>query len=636
MFIKNLKLLSLGLILSTTISFCFAVEEGNLSEKSTTKVQKISPIDLLTQASKRYLHVCNKMTEKPLDQATSFGEIAILLDSVIPNLEGEFLITSRELKAISLKQQAIALHNYVCNNYISTREGSSSLKNRVENSASLSSKSHLFLRDAVTAMRESCDLYKELNDIQNHKTSLNHLGVILLAFSDNCAIKADAEEDPGTALSLFIESVDCLKKSKLIAPELTINTDLHVTLALSLNKTLNIYTHANGQFLELCQPTVITMQYYKLLMDNVNLTLKILDYLSIYIMDSSLDFIVYTESGRKKKSTGKNNMGRGGKIKSTSYPSPSGKNVASVLHPRDFIVLPWTTYCGGLQSASVTMNTLSTQCIPQLQQAYVQKAEQHAMDAFNFYKKNVYQGEYANDLEVEKAFIKARLADIVGNPAPLSEFYKALRQRHRDEQHQKLLKIIKAEQEVQRQQEEERRQQEVAKKAQQKVTKILPEAEDSNNLLGVSSPEMISTSINQPSVVIESSPKTRLNGEKIKTHGIPSPQQTSLLNDMPTLKEERKKIILSSDNHHVFHSLTGGKFDRSISLGEVKTLLTSPALGCKISTGGSHPGKATALNGKMWTIPSPWQGPIPHYYRQQLNEFLQNSMEIDPDDVVLK
>lgn len=102
------------------------------------------------------------------------------------------------------------------------------------------------------------------------------------------------------------------------------------------------------------------------------------------------------------------------------------------------------------------------------------------------------------------------------------------------------------------------------------------------------------------------------------------------------MEEERKKVALSSDDYDVFHSLTGGNLDRNISLDQVKMLLTSPALGCKITTGGSHPGKATASNGKMWTIPSPWKGPIPHYYRHQLSDFLQNSMDIDPGDVVRK
>ena len=564
-----------------------------------------------------------------------------ILDLAIPHLQDDIsLDTPKELKAISLKQQAVVLHNYVCNNYISTRESSSSFESRVGSNSLLSSTGYPLLKGAVTAIRKSCDLYKELNDIQNYSTSLAHLGVILLAFSENCAIKADAEEDPETSLSLFIESVDCMQESRSITPTATINTGLSAALSISLHKTVNIFADTNDKFLQLCQPTDATIQHYKLLIDNANLTRKILDYLNKYIMDSSLDFIVLTEPGTKEKFRSKGNArgrSRGGKTTaSTFYPSPTGKNVNPVLNPRDFIMLPWTTYCGALQRASLTMNALSMQCIPQLTEAYNQKAQLHAAHAFDFYKTNVYQGEYAKDLGVEKAFIEARLADIVGNPAPLAEFYKALRQKRKDEHHQKLLGMIKAKQEAQRQQEEDGRQQEAAKKAQQEVSRILPEGENVDSSALVPSIEIVSTPINQPSVFIGSSPEIEHRKEKVKKRGIAKPQPTSFLKDTPTLEEERKKVALSSDDYDVFHSLTVGNLDRNISLDQVKMLLTSSALGCKITTGGSHPGKATASNGKMWTIPSPWKGPIPHYYRHQLNDFLQNSMDIDPGDVVLK
>lgn len=644
MFIKNVKLLSLGLALSTAIGSCFAAQEGDWPEKSVAKLnqaQTASPVKLLEEAASLYTFTCNKMQKNSLAQASSFGKVVSILDLAISHLQGDIsLDTPKELKAISLKQQAVTLHNYVCNNYISTRESSSSFKSRVGSNSLLSSTGHPLLKEAVTAIRKSCDLYKELNDIQNYNTSLAHLGVILLAFSENCAIKADAEEDPETSLSLFIESVDCMQESRSITPTATINTDLSAALAISLHKTVNIFADTNDKFLQLCQPTDATIQHYKLLIDNANLTRKILDYLNKYIMDSSLDFIVVTEPGTKEKFRSKGNArsrSRGGKTTtSTFYPSPTGKNVNPVLNPREFIMLPWTTYCGALQRASLTMSALSIQCLPQLTEAYNQKAQLHAADAFDFYKTNVYQGEYAKDLGVEKAFIEARLADIVGNPVPLAEFYKALRQKRKDEQHQKLLEMIKAKQEAQRQQEEERRQQEAAKKAQQEVSRILPEGESVDSSALVPSIEIVSTPINQPSVFIGSSSEIEHRKEKVKTRGIGKPQPTSLLKDTPTLEEERKKVALSSDDHDVFHSLTGGNLDRNISLDQVKTLLTSPALGCKITTGGSHPGKATASNGKMWTIPSPWKGPIPHYYRHQLNDFLQNSMDIDPGDVVRK
>ncbi|WP_156956712.1 hypothetical protein [Candidatus Odyssella acanthamoebae] len=34
---------------------------------------------------------------------------------------------------------------------------------------------------------------------------------------------------------------------------------------------------------------------------------------------------------------------------------------------------------------------------------------------------------------------------------------------------------------------------------------------------------------------------------------------------------------------------------------------------------------------EIWSRPEPWKGPIPDYYRLQLNDFLQNKMSIDPD-----
>lgn len=110
-----------------------------------------------------------------------------------------------------------------------------------------------------------------------------------------------------------------------------------------------------------------------------------------------------------------------------------------------------------------------------------------------------------------------------------------------------------------------------------------------------------------------------------------SPSIQQVQKESETTEEVLSPIFLKTPDYQVFLSLVGQSQDRSISLDQVKILLT--ALNCNITTGHGRHQKATAENNQMWTIPGEWDGPIPHYYRQQLMDFLLADMDIDPANV---
>lgn len=593
MLIKNIQILSLGLALLTTTLSCFSAE---------TAKENLSPIRLLEKASTLYTEAC--AMPNSLKQADSFEKVINLLDRAIPQLSNPEQPVI-ELKGLSLRQQAVAYHNYAIHNTKPCQP------DRLD-----------FLEKAWEAMRGSRDVYRKQGMPFSYDDDFFE---ILSSFSTECCLHAHASKNSVKSLDLFTKAIELMKGEDLLANHSAAANDLLAELRLSLHKIAGIYTGMNTLFTGLCQTNAVTIKCYRSLINTAHIGKQMVDYLDKYT--SSLRFIVVkSEQKEMTKGNPRNNpRGKGGKGTATPLQA-----VESVLQPEEFTKLVGATYCGALQKAALIMDILAAERgFPPRSQA-----KHHSDEAFHFYKGHVYQGEYSQMPEMEQAFILARLDDIIGNPLPLAEFYKQLHQLRKKERHERFVQLLKEEQEAHRQQEErdqkEKQRRELEKPPQKKGTTNAPVASSSeprkeDTLFLASSSEK---SLTPPSNVTPSQKK------KVKTRGVPNKGAIQALSaGLPTIAgEEGNAIVLPSDLYRIFQSLTGGVVERNIPLEGVKKLLG--ALKCTIVTGkGSHQ-KATAPNEKVWTIPPSWgNDPIPTFYRQQLNEFLQNAMGIDPEDV---
>lgn len=606
MLYKKLKILSLGLLLSTTTSCCFSADNDDRSHPNQPSsmpllMQGLPPIKLAELASNLFKKMMDM--ENSLQKAESFEKAALLAKQAAERASGsdeEVFTLCKTLSGTILRQQAGVLYN------ISVVDNPSEKNNEQ-------------LRKALKLIEESCSIFKEMENKQEEESSSIHLPKFLSALSMNSAVRAEAEQDADRSLSLFIESIACVEKKMAIKPKDKKNEKLSSLLALSLHKTMVIYDAIDRNVTRLYEPSNATVKGYKELINNANLTKKLFDYLEKYIINS-VNFIVITSEQIKKP--------KGKKGKEKASPSPKSE---TRLNPEEFIKLPRTTYCSALKKASLIAGILASQyddsdpssALFRLSQSYREKEKQHLQEALEFYQNTVYEGEYKETPELENDFILARLDDIIGNPEPLREFYKLLRRK-------KLAEAIKYEQEIHHKQEEEQRQKAEKRSQEQEAKKEAEVSPERESAVHSSS----SSSLSDLSFVSEPSQKASPPKEKIKTRGVANPPPMAALQDAPIIEKEREKIVLSSNHYRVFQVLTGTIYERKISLIQVKQLLE--ALRCKIGTGKGAHQKARAQNGMMWTIPGAWDGPIPDYYRQQLNEFLQNAMNIEPDDVVTR
>ncbi len=249
------------------------------------------------------------------------------------------------------------------------------------------------------------------------------------------------------------------------------------------------------------------------------------------------------------------------------------------------------------------------------------------------YKEHVYSDTY-KDTDKEDAYIRAKLEELIDNHAPIRDFYKKLREDRKKRQMAERIKIIKAHQEK-----EQEKQSALAKeKARQKERSSYHSVGATQTFhpdyasslaaeAALSSSSSLSYEVQQPK-------------QKVKTKGVANPpaplsSATPLAEEDPLLIDNSDPVMtitLSSRNYEIFASLVGLSDNRNISLADVKTLMTN-VFGCRVTPGGSH-GKLTAPNGQVWTIPNKeWDGVIPYYYRSQLNDFILNYLEIDPDQV---
>jgi hypothetical protein len=259
-----------------------------------------------------------------------------------------------------------------------------------------------------------------------------------------------------------------------------------------------------------------------------------------------------------------------------------------------------------------------------LKQAYETKAHGHLESAYKAYKGRIYENEYAGDPEKERQFILATLESFVGNDGPLRDFYCGLHQERRENQRQSIVcGITEARRTAQLQErlvKEQTRDQEQARQ-----NKLKTETTTTTTV-----PEMHAFEDNGKGKEKYKAPEKRVKEKRHFFGPMPKPAdpQNEAIN-----APIRQVISLDADNYYVFQCLTGGTYNRHITLEQVLTLL-GKGLHCGFSLAGGSHNKATAPNHQMWTIPPAWNGPIPDHYRSQLMKFLLDKMDIDPDDVV--
>lgn len=269
------------------------------------------------------------------------------------------------------------------------------------------------------------------------------------------------------------------------------------------------------------------------------------------------------------------------------------------------------------------------------QKWFQEQAQKYDEEAIKLYRDEIYENQYASNPGREQQFITAQLEDNIGNPMPLGDFYRSMHQeRKKERQRQRTVEMIKLQQEQIRKEEEE-------KAAALESSKLTENEIRQNRNVQVSATSSISTGGHQESTWDQNNSHTTEKYEppvpktKIKRNGESKPpleQSTTHKAEEENNDDPVTKRKLISEHYTTFQSLIGKSNNRNISLASVRGLLG--ALKCTIQPGGSH-GKASGPNGGSWAIPNKdWDGPIPPYYRRQLNDFIQNILEIDPEDVV--
>jgi hypothetical protein len=600
------RLKSLPLLLAFSIHTHLCVAADDKEQRSNPII--ISSVDILKHAPDLYLKACK--TENKLEQIKLFDNLVQLMDLIIPTDNSEKATESvrvcQQLKALCLQQHSTALYNLT-------------VKQDILNLSDLQKSADLLVQSSAIST--------ELNDLKHLQEAQKNLGRILKELALAQATSAEKEEDFHKSLNLFDQSITNIHKSGTILSRDHTQEYLSNILSLSLPKAIQFYNDIHLQIIELYQQPHKSNLHYKKITSLIESVRHLLDFIDKhYIHSPEIDFYLFPSSPlTSKKETGKK---KNNKKTFPPFP-PSSAKVPPILTPPDFKRIILTVYCGLHKEASTTLksvaNSVSTQ---QLKDLYLHKGEDHLATAIDLYKLNIYQNNYENKPKEEHLYILACLEDITGNPTPLLDFYRQLHKQRKEEHHERWLAHIKSQLQTKKEKEV---------KTQQGHEKTPQISEESTHPIDKKTPSETSSFTPYPSFNTETSSKDTyeviMPKEKIKTRGVAYPPSLGVEKArLSSQKEEEplEEIKLSKDNYAVFGSLTGRNMDRNISLHEVEILLAS--LHCILTSGGKgvHQ-KATALNGQIWIRPKPWKGPIPDYYRLQLNDFLQNKMGIDPE-----
>lgn len=611
MFGYFIRAFSFALFLSFVIVSSYAADK--IQHSDNLKIDFV--LSKMTSASKLYTQACNlaqakgptpkqKQQEEAVQSFTNVIEMMRqALNDISPN-NYEIYNTCVQMQAISERQLGILSFNKAVETLGDPKKVS-------ESSIDL-------MRDALQHIEKSFKLYASINDKSNILITSQSLVPSLETFATLCALRAEIETRPTVVVGLYEDCLTSKQRNNSLREEQRDgqpeNVSLYHIQLLAIHKMLRLYSDIGCVFDDLC----------KRLKQKDNLapfnhtfktcstdTASLIKFWEAKIVNSNIDLTLLPQPPRQKQASpaGRGQNPENGTVSLISPFFDLLKELPPVLNAEDFLEQIRTLQCGilwGVYQEDIS-NELS------------QKV------AYASYKKYVYQGEFASDSSLEEAFIFAQLADLIGNSEPLNCFYKDLHARRKQARRQKMVDAIKADLKA--------RQIEKEKRAAMAAEQLKPVSQASSQS---------SSARSAPSSHYEYSPSD-LPAEEVaplrikkKTRGVPSTQNDdeveSIAQEESILSKEDAQFILSPVVYEIYQ-----KINKSEKITIKEAIMVLKAFKCQIEDGAKHK-KATAPNGKVWTIPfhSQREGPIDRAYRRTLRNFLHISLEIDPEDVVIK
>lgn len=466
------------------------------------------------------------------------------------------------------------------------------------------------LSRAVKCLKKSYDLSRQYRSLlEETSICLNNYTEALLSLAKGSSLYAEKETDSTKKTSAYLTSVETFRT----LCQLKDTADVRKECYLGIERAV---VEGSGLYYQIVSTNIFqepeSIEKYKRLTQNITLLENLLPLFERGLADAPGWTVEEERSSQQTNGKGK----RKGKIA-----APAAKKV-SFLDPEDCVPVIASTYCGMLKAASNTISQLPTNNT-MLASVYQKKGKELLEYALRTYKEKVYKGEYANNPQKVDSFISARVEALAGNEEPIKDFYRTLRQDYQERQRQAIVSRIKVEQ-AERQIQEEREHQRAEEDVQEKKARL-----NSSELRTGTATITIPTTLelqgfdNQP----EEKYKVTEPRVKPKTHGTPSRTSPTETQRGEIFTINKQTIILEKNNYRIFQSLTGEIYDKHITLKEVLHLLEED-FKCTLSLAGGSHNKATAPNNKMWTIPRPWDGPIPGYYHGQLMDFLLYGMGI--------
>ncbi|MBX9804980.1 MAG: hypothetical protein K2Y18_04400 [Alphaproteobacteria bacterium] len=488
-------------------------------------------------------------------------------------------------------------------------------------------------RTAQAHLQESCQiLERQLNQnlLENAQQSCKH-SLILLSYA--CIYLAHVETDPQAVLTLCDESLRSIYRHQHLFPG-ELDYEIHKNfLDISLQKFVGVFDGVCAEYDTLCQGNLTDNGLTNRFMGVSRMAKRILDLMATHFDSKRLREIGIRVRIPTDAITTQLN----------SRLTKLFQTLPSRMDPAIFVQLPQATYCGALKGASLACaNQTIFSGLDASQQSRLREGfQKQSMDLLNeaiaVYRRYFYHGEYENNADRGSLYIIAALDDLMGNPIPLNDFYKMVREEKKNQRRQRMVEEIKESQrfqlEEQAKRDEAKREREMQIQNQSVPQISLPSSNPRNSY----SPFEFA----RPNE--RTSPRALHFEARVKTRGAallgPQLGEVEPYVDVVLLEEERVIRVLSPEDYDVFCHLTrtglnGKKPNNHISRDQVIRLLKS--LKCCVEPGGSHFKATDPRTSAVWTIPPAWDGPIHSAYRRQLNEFLQNLMEIDPVDVVLK
>ena len=591
-------------ILAIYLSF---VKVSSYAAESSTQFNKLkvdSAIQKMSAASSLYSQACNLAQLDSLSKEKAnlaFSNVIEITRTAlvdIPPHNTEVYKTCVQLQAISQRQLGTLRYNRIIEELGDPKK--------------VSELSINLLREAIKHFENSFSLYSSIKDWSNVSIVSQSLVPSCETFATLCVLRAEIETRPSMSIALYEECMASKERSISLLKGQIEKVSMSHFQALSLHRMLRVYGELGFLFDDLCarlkQNNSSLAPNYTFKMCATD-TSNLVKFWERRIVSAKVDCTIYPPqpSSKQNNKTVRKQKSVNGVVDVTSPFMDLLDALPPVLDAEDFLDRIRTFQCGILWG--VYQEDLNNDISRKV--------------AYASYKKYVYQNEFANDVAMEEAFILAQLEDLIGNPESLNRFYKDLHAKRKQARHQKMVDVIKEDLKSKQIEKEERE-----AIAQDKLKTVKRRETTSFPAQSSSSYEYSSA---EPQVVEIVPPKI-----KEKTRGVPLPQDEaeikSVIQEETNLSKEEAQFKLSHVEYNIYQKINKGE---KITVKE--SIIVLNGFKCKIEEGAKHK-KATAQNGRVWTIPfhSQREGPLDPAYRRSLRNFLHITLEIDPQDVVLK